>query len=30
MGNLKANLMSKIARDDNAKLFKKTLTMHQK
>ncbi|CAD8191885.1 unnamed protein product [Paramecium pentaurelia] len=30
LGNLKNALLNKIARDDNAKLFKKTITMHQK
>ncbi|CAK87816.1 unnamed protein product (macronuclear) [Paramecium tetraurelia] len=30
LGNLKNALLHKIARDDNAKLFKKTITMHQK
>ncbi|CAD8195012.1 unnamed protein product [Paramecium octaurelia] len=30
LGNLKNNLMNKIAKDDHAKLFKKTLTVHQK
>lgn len=28
MGHLKNALINKIARDDNAKLFKKTLTIH--